>query len=212
MAVTRDLYLILKVAPIAGDEELRKSYRQLSKKFHPDLNPDSKQYAEMKMKEIVEAYNVLSNKDRRKDYNNQPWFQVKKARSKKKSMVADGKDFARKPAYEKEASLLDRILSPFLKKKGKNEGVKVDYVQSDVHFTLGLTLAQNEAFYEKAKGEFRESLKFDPAATDALYNYGIMCYKLGEYDDARVSFQKYVSKEKEDPHGRKMLTLLADEY
>jgi curved DNA-binding protein CbpA len=214
MAVNRDLYLILNVAPIATEDEIRKAYRSLTKKYHPDLNPSMKQYSDDKMKELVEAYNVLSNKDKRKEYEKQPWFQVKKFRGgKKKSVQAIGADFARKPVYEKEASLLDRILSPFLKKKDSAEGGgKIDYKQSDVHFTMGLTMSENPAFFPDAKKEFKESMRFDPGASDAQYNYALMCYKLGEYEEARIHFQKFLAMVKDDPHGKRMITLLTEEY
>lgn len=214
MSLKRDLYMILQVAPITTDDEIRKAYRQLSKKYHPDLNPDMKQYSDDKMKELVEAYNILSNKDRRKEYDKQPWFQVKKFRAgKQKSFQAEGKDFARKPVYEKEASLLDRILSPFFKKKDRDgAGTKIDYKQSDVHFTLGLTMAENEAFFEQAKNEFKTSLKFDPSASDALYNYALMCYKLGEFEEAKINFQKCLAMDKNDPYAKKMISLLSDEF
>lgn len=64
----RDFYEILGVAKSAGDDEIKKAYRKLAIKYHPDKNPDDKQ-AEEKFKEAAEAYEVLSNPEKRQRYN-----------------------------------------------------------------------------------------------------------------------------------------------
>lgn len=68
MAAKRDYYEILGVGKSATEEELKKSYRKLALKYHPDRNPDDKD-AEEKFKEAAEAYEVLSNKDKRAKYD-----------------------------------------------------------------------------------------------------------------------------------------------
>ncbi len=68
MAGKRDFYDILGVSRSADAEELKKSYRKLAIKFHPDKNPNDKQ-AEDKFKEAAEAYEVLSNPEKRKRYD-----------------------------------------------------------------------------------------------------------------------------------------------
>ncbi|MGZ3930729.1 MAG: molecular chaperone DnaJ [Bacteroidia bacterium] len=64
----RDFYEILGIAKNAGDEEIKKAYRKLAIKYHPDKNPDDKQ-AEEKFKEAAEAYEVLSNPEKRQRYD-----------------------------------------------------------------------------------------------------------------------------------------------
>src|SRR6185503_8139390 len=64
----RDYYEILGVARNAKEEEIKKTYRKLARKYHPDLNPNNKQ-AEEKFKEIQEAYEVLGDADKRKRYD-----------------------------------------------------------------------------------------------------------------------------------------------
>jgi len=64
----KDYYEILGVDRNATDEELKKSYRKLSLKYHPDRNPNNKE-AEEKFKEVSEAYQVLSDKEKRQQYD-----------------------------------------------------------------------------------------------------------------------------------------------
>ena len=64
----RDYYEVLGVAKNATDDEIKKAYRKLAIKYHPDKNPDDKD-AEEKFKEAAEAYDVLSNADKRARYD-----------------------------------------------------------------------------------------------------------------------------------------------
>ena len=66
MAEKKDYYEVLGVGKTATDDELKKAYRRLAKKYHPDANPDNKEEAEAKFKEVNEAYEVLSNPQKRK--------------------------------------------------------------------------------------------------------------------------------------------------
>ena len=64
----RDFYEILGVKKSASEDEIKKAYRALAKKFHPDKNKGNKE-AENKFKEISEAYAVLSDKEKREQYD-----------------------------------------------------------------------------------------------------------------------------------------------
>ncbi len=64
----RDFYEILGVAKNASEEEIKKSYRKLAMKYHPDRNPDSKE-SEEKFKEVKEAYEMLTNAEKREAYD-----------------------------------------------------------------------------------------------------------------------------------------------
>lgn len=64
----RDYYDVLGINRSADEKEIKRAYRKLAKKYHPDINPGDKQ-AEQKFKEITEAYNVLSDSEKKKLYD-----------------------------------------------------------------------------------------------------------------------------------------------
>ncbi len=68
MPTTRDYYEVLSVERTADGEEIKRAYRRLAMKYHPDRNPDDAE-AEMKFKECAEAYEVLSDDSKRKIYD-----------------------------------------------------------------------------------------------------------------------------------------------
>ena len=68
MAEKRDYYEVLGVPKTATDEEIKKAYRKLAKKYHPDLNPGDKE-AEAQFKAAGEAYEILGDKEKRAKYD-----------------------------------------------------------------------------------------------------------------------------------------------
>ncbi|MEM9896981.1 MAG: DnaJ domain-containing protein, partial [Bacteroidota bacterium] len=64
----RDYYDVLGVSKSASKDEMKKAYRKIAIKYHPDKNPDDKE-AEEKFKEAAEAYEVLSNDEKRQQYD-----------------------------------------------------------------------------------------------------------------------------------------------
>lgn len=64
----RDYYEVLGVSKSADEKEIKKAYRRVAMKFHPDRNPDDES-AEDKFKEASEAYEILSNGEKRAAYD-----------------------------------------------------------------------------------------------------------------------------------------------
>lgn len=68
MANTKDYYAVLGVSSIASADEIKKQYRRLAKKYHPDANPNDPKAAD-RFKEISEAYQVVGDAEKRKQYD-----------------------------------------------------------------------------------------------------------------------------------------------
>src|SRR5687768_1621341 len=66
-----DLYKVLEVSKDAPQDEIRRSYRRLARKYHPDANPGDKR-AEERFKEVQHAYEVLSTPEKRREYDEGP--------------------------------------------------------------------------------------------------------------------------------------------
>ena len=67
MADKRDYYEVLGLDKSADEASIKKAYRSLAKKYHPDMNPGDKE-AEAKFKEVNEAYDVLSDAEKKAKY------------------------------------------------------------------------------------------------------------------------------------------------
>jgi curved DNA-binding protein CbpA len=85
----KDYYKILGVKPSATLPEIKKAYRSLAFKYHPDKNPDSL-LAEAHFKELQEAYAILSVKARREHYDDERWLNGMGGRTKYEEAVTPG--------------------------------------------------------------------------------------------------------------------------
>lgn len=67
--MAKDYYEVLGIPRNASDEEIKKAYRKLAMKYHPDKNPGNEKWANEKFKEINEAYGVIGDPEKRKQYD-----------------------------------------------------------------------------------------------------------------------------------------------
>src|SRR5204863_6051923 len=67
--IKRDYYEVLGVTKTADGEEIKRAYRRLAMKYHPDRNHSDKAEAEVRFKECAEAYEVLSDEQKRRRYD-----------------------------------------------------------------------------------------------------------------------------------------------
>lgn len=198
----RDHYLVLNVKPISTPEEIRKAYRELSKKYHPDLNPGMKAASDDKMKELVAAYSILNDKQKRKDYDNQAQFQFRR--------FSKGREKPKKGDFGKPKKKPEGFLKKFFGFLSKGDGGKggPDPKQADVHFMLGLSMSETDQFLEQAKGEFSKALEYDPNHLEATYNLALTAYKIGEFDEARFGLQDVLKLNANDQQAKHLLRLL----
>jgi curved DNA-binding protein CbpA len=197
--------MVLRVKPIATPDEIRKAYRELSKKYHPDLNPGMKAASDEKMKELVAAYNVLNAKDKRKEYDAQPWFQYRKSAKGREKPTA--KDYGSKKSKQKK-SFFSKLADMFKKEGGAKGGL--DPKQADVHFMLGLSMAESDNFLDQAKAEFAKAIEYDPRHLEAAYNLALTYYKNGEFDEARRGLNDVLAANSGDQMAKHLLKLLHD--
>ena len=201
----RDPYLVLGIAPVAPPEDIKMVYRKLSKEYHPDVNQDISTAAQEKMKEITAAYQEVSNKQKREDYDKQPLF---KPRVPKGFAAKAGAGLLKKRKPEKKKSLLERFLAFAVVQP---QTPARDPEKAHTHFTMGMTMTEKAAFYSEAREEFQAAMKADPQFLEAAFNYGLMCYKLGLFDEARVGFQRATRINPNDSPSRQLLDLLRPE-
>src|SRR4028118_1444716 len=91
---TKDLYKVLEISKEASQDEIRRSYRRLARKYHPDANPGD-EGAEERFKGIQQAYEVLSNPEKRREYDEGPrqFFGAGNAGQRTGAGTASGADF-----------------------------------------------------------------------------------------------------------------------
>lgn len=137
-----DYYKTLRVDKKATTDEIKKAYRKLARKFHPDLNPNDKE-AERKFKEINEAHEVLSHPENRKKYDEfgKDWKHADEF-TKARQQQSQGRTQSQSQGGQtySESDFSDFFESMFGGSGGRNSSRPVQYKGQDFNAELNLTL------------------------------------------------------------------------
>jgi len=159
---TKDYYDILGVNKKASDEEIKRAYRKMAMKYHPDRNPNKKE-AEERFKEINEAYAVLSDKEKRKQYDT---FGAEGFRQRfTQEDIFRGFDF-------------DEILSGLFGGRGKRE------------FRFGGKGGFDFGDLFSGQGGYQESGRMPQKGEDILYELPVSLEEAASGGEKRVSYRK----------------------
>ena len=195
----RDSYMILGVTPTSDLEAIKKNYRDLAKRYHPDLHPDHA--SGEKMKELKFAYDQVSSQAARRVYDLQAHFRMRVPAEFGK-VVSEGMRRKRRPAV----TLWGRIVGAFSRKAAATQARQ----QYQMFFSAGLTCAQvpGAKLMGEAEIDFEKALEFNPTGIDAHYNLGLALYWQGKYPEALARFQAVLKLQPKDPGARRMVELL----
>lgn len=136
-----DYYKVLEISKLASQAEVKKAYRKLARKFHPDLNPNNKD-AEKKFKQINEAHNVLSDPEKRKKFDQygKDWEHAEEFEKAQKQRQQSYSRQSRQ-GQENYADYSDFFESMFGEASGARYG-QTKFKGQDLNATLHLKLSQ----------------------------------------------------------------------
>jgi curved DNA-binding protein CbpA len=198
MSVKRDYYEVLGVSKSTSVDELKKQYRKLALKFHPDRNQHSD--TQEHFKEISEAYAVLSDTKKRQFYDQYGHAGVNERYSRADIFQgAQGGGFDSNDAWgwrNKGGALY------FLGKydeaiKCYNQSIKIDPSNPVVWNNKGLA----EYFlgkYDESITSYDHAISIDPSDADAWNSKGNSLHSLGRYDEAVTSYDHAISIDPSD--------------
>ena len=122
--MTENYYTILEISRDASDDEIKKSYRKLALKYHPDRNPSGDKFFENRFKEIVDAYHVLSDKNRRTIYDYDLTQRLRKPRSVSGNSSRRPAETTAAPSNDKEPVTHQSVIKQLIRIRKKIEAVK----------------------------------------------------------------------------------------
>ena len=178
MVSKKNYYEIFKLYPPIDMNQLQDTYKQLIFENHPDRNPHRQDWAIDKTMEIVEAYNVLCDPEKREIYN----FQVRND-------------------IRREAGELVGVKRGLLKvMKSKEE------IDAEDRFQKGVGFFEDRENWNQAQHEWVAALKLVPGFVNAHYNLGVLYGFQGNFKDAISCFERVVKYNPGDYEAKKILS------
>jgi DnaJ-class molecular chaperone len=174
----QNYYEIFKLYPPIDPNQLQDTYKQLIFEHHPDRNPTRQEWAIERTMEIVEAYNVLSDPEKREIYN----FQVRN-------------DIRREPG---EMFGVKKGLLKMMKSKEETE--------AEVHFKNGMGFFENRDSWNQAQHEWVLAIKLIPGFVNAHFNLGVLYGYQGNFKDAITCFERVTKYNPGDYEAKKTLS------
>lgn len=196
-----NLYQILDVSPSASKEEIKKSYFNMARRYHPDLfnrklSTDEKQNIEQVFSSITKAYRTLIDEAGRKDYDSKmsrlsPEGK-RDAAKKAETKFRQAKTLYNRGMYEDAIILLEEA-TRLVKDKGS------------YFLLLALTESRLPAYHKRAEDHFLRAIKLDPWNAEAHAGLGLLYKKAGLVIKARKQFEKTLNLDPDHPIARKEL-------
>lgn len=177
MPSKKNYYEIFKLYPPVDLSQLQDAYKQLIFENHPDRNPQRQEWAIEKTMEIVEAYNVLIDPEKREVYN----FQVRND-------------------IRRESGEMVGVKRGLLKMKTKEEG------EAEERFQKGVAFFEDRDNWNQAQHEWVSAIRLVPGFSNAHFNLGVLYGYQGNFKDAISCFERVVKYSPNDYEAKKTLS------
>ncbi len=177
--IKKNYYEIFKLYPPLDTKQLQETYKHLIFENHPDRNPDRLEWAIEKTMEIVTAYNVLSDPEKREAYN----FQVRN-------------DIRREMG------------GMFGVKRGLLKVIKTkEEIEAEDHFKKGIAFFEEKEDWNQAQHEWVTATKLVPGFVNAHYNLGILYGCQGNFKDSVACFERVLKINPDDYETKKTVSI-----
>lgn len=158
-----DYYKVLEIDKKATDAEIKRAYRKLARKYHPDVNPNYKE-AEIKFKEINEAYEVLGNVEKRKKYdaygeNWQHASQFEKA-NKEQTYYNQSQPHEDFTSYGRDGDDYSGFFESLFGNSNRNRSKRPQYKGADFNIELHLDLNEVYTTHKRTLNINGENIRF----------------------------------------------------
>ncbi|MCR4784156.1 MAG: DnaJ domain-containing protein [bacterium] len=202
----RDHYLVLGLKPNANADMITKAYNDLSRAYHTSVYRGSPQEAQELASEVKHAYSVLSNYNSKKEYDNSKLFRIRTPLGFGQELSVDALTSTGpnhgvgeyKPSFWQSVKDLFTGRKPKPRNTAKAEGL----------FSVVMGMIGQPQLYRECRKQLIQAVEADPYILELHYDLAIMCYKVGEYEQARHELKECLSIDHTDKLSRKFLSML----